>query len=189
MIVYLTGGIGTGKSTVLRMFAGLGARTLSADEIVRDLYNDPAVQARVAGVLGMRLPLDRGRIASVVFADAGARRRLEDVLHPLVAARVARLRDDLPPSEPLIYEMPLPPTPVPGDVVIVVTAPERVRLERLVGRGMDPQDASSRMAAQPPADAYGKDADFTIVNDGDAQALRNSVGRVWEELQRGTSPV
>lgn len=187
MIVYLTGGIGTGKSTVLRMFAELGARTLSADEIVRDLYSDPAVQARVADVLGMTLPLDRARIASVVFADPAARRRLEEVLHPLVRARVGELRDAS--GDPLIYEMPLPPTPAPGDVVIVVTAPEQVRLARLIERGMDLQDASSRMAAQPSADAYGKDADFTIVNDRDAQALRNSVGRVWEELQRGASPV
>jgi len=189
VIVYLTGGIGTGKSTVLRMLAELGARTVSADEIVRDLYADPAVQARVGEALGMTPPLDRVAIASVVFADAEARRRLEAIIHPLVTECVEALRRSEPADVPLVYEIPLPPRPQAGDVVIAITAPMEARLARLLDRGMSARDAEARIASQPRDDAYGKDARYTIVNDGDVEALRGAVDRIWKELQHGASRV
>ena len=187
MIVYLTGGVGTGKSTVLRMFAELGAITLAADDIVRELYQDPAVQAQIAILLGLDLPLDRQAIADIVFRDADARRQLEAVLHPRVAAR---LRDERAgAASPIIYEIPLLPTPSSDDLVIAIDAPMQVRLERLAQRGMPRDEAQRRIAAQPTPLDYGKDATHIIVNDGDAEQLRSRVAAIWKELQHGSATV
>lgn len=185
MIVYLTGGIGTGKSTVLRQFADLGADTMSADDVVRALYADPAVQNAVAEAVGEAMPLDTARIAGKVFADPDALRRLEQVFHPRVQQIVAATAEAKKDGEPLIYEVPLPPAPREGDLVVVVTAPLEIRLERLAKRGMAMDDARARMAAQPDADRYGKDAAYTIVNDGDESALRAAVTEIWQELHDG----
>lgn len=188
MIVFLTGGIGTGKSTVLGMFAELGATTVSADAVVRELYGRPEVQERIAQALGVPLPLDRAAIAARVFADDDARARLEAVIHPLVAAERDRYRQ----SEqigPVIYEIPLPPKPEPGDLVVAVTAPLELRQERLLARGMSREDLLRRIDVQPTAEEYGKYARYTIVNDGDLSRLRAVVSGVWEDLQHGPSTV
>lgn len=188
VIVYLTGGIGTGKSTVLDLFAQFGATTVSADEIVGDLYARPEVQARIAAALELELPLQRSAIASRVFLDHDARKRLESVIHPLVAAELERFRQP-DQAGPVIYEIPLLPTPQAGDVVIAVTAPLDLRLERLVARGMTRDDALRRMDVQPSPVEYGKHAGHTIVNDGDLPQLRAKVRGVWEDLQHGTSAI
>lgn len=188
MIVYLTGGIGTGKSTVLAMFAELGATTAAADEIVRDLYARPAVQNAVAHELGLGLPLDKSAVADLVFVDTDARTRLEALIHPLVADELAKRAAALPDAL-LVYEIPLLPKPGSNDVVVEVRAPIDLRLQRLIGRGMDRADAERRVAAQPSEDEYGKQARFTIVNDGDVSKLRAAVAQVWEELRDGSSAV
>lgn len=186
MIVYLTGGIGTGKSTVLGMFRELGAQTLSADEVVRELYADPAVQFEVAQAIDEELPLDPQRIAAKVFADAAALQRLEGVIHPRVQQLVLQAAAGLPAGSTLVYEVPLPPSPRPGEVVLAVAAPLPVRRARLAARGMAPADVAARIAAQPGADAYGKHARHILVNEGNLEALREDVARVWEELHHGT---
>lgn len=188
VIVYLTGGIGTGKSTVLGLFAELGATTVSADEIVRALYSRPEVQQRIAAVLGLGLPLDRAVIASRVFRNPEARQQLEAVLHPMVADSLQQWRAASH-SQPVVYEIPLLPAPEPDDVVVAVTAPLALRLQRLESRGMTREDALQRIEVQPIAADYGKSARFTIVNDGDLSELRTAVARVWEELRDGTSAI
>lgn len=189
MIVYLTGGIGTGKSTVLEMFGALGAETLSADRIVRDLYARPDVQAAVADLLALPIPLDKRSIAERVFADAEARTSLERLLHPLVRRESDRIFAELPEDAVMVYEIPLPPEPRCGDAVCLVTAPLDLRIERLLARGMTEADARARIAAQPGDTLYGKHAAHTIVNEGDLDALRAQVRHVWEELRHGQGPV
>jgi len=188
VIVYLTGGIGTGKSTVLRRLAELGATTIAADDIVRTLYADPLIQVQVSNALGLPLPFDRSAIADLVFSDADARERLESIVHPLVSDALERLRLQHFPS-PLVYEIPLPPRPHPGDVVIVVTSPLELRIQRLLSRGLTAADARRRIAAQPADSVYGKQASIEIVNDGDVEALQRRVDEVWEELQRDSSQI
>lgn len=191
MIVYLTGGIGTGKSTVLDLFAALGARTLSADRIVRDLYARPEVQKAVAELLALPLPLplDKRAIADRVFADPEARTSLEHLLHPMVRRESDRAFADVPDDEVIVYEIPLPPEPRCGDVVCLVTAPLDLRIARLIARGMTEADARARIGAQPSDTVYGKHAAHTIVNAGDLDALRAQVRQTWEELHHGQGAV
>lgn len=189
VIVYLTGGIGTGKSTVLGLFAELGAHTLSADDVVRDLYAEPDVQKAIADALMEPLPLERARIAAKVFNDPVALQRLELILHPRVRQIVRQAELALGPTDALIYEVPLPPAAQPGDRVVVVRAPLATRMERLMGRGMSAVDASARIDAQADESTYGKSADYNIVNQGSRDELAESVRVIWEDLQNGTSRI
>lgn len=189
MFVYLTGGIGTGKSTVLSMFADLGARIVSADVIVHALLADPGIQHRVGSALGVARPEDRREIADKVFGDEQALRALEAIVHPLVVSEIEALRRDISPEDVLVYEVPLLPTPGAGEPVIVVEAPLQSRLERLHDRGMSDQDARARIAAQPDESAYRAIASYVIRNDGDQDTLHERVESVWKELHSGASNI
>ena len=184
MLVFLTGGIGVGKSTVLSMFADLGAEVESADAMVHRLLERADVQAEVDRAIGPVDATDRAAIAAKVFADHDALRRLEAVLHPRVRDTLAARRAQLASDAILVFEQPLPPNPQPGDVVITVEADPAVRLARLARRGMAEEDARARMRTQPESAAYAANAAYTIVNNGDPQALRSRVEWVWKELCR-----
>lgn len=184
MMVYLTGGIGTGKSTALSMFADRGARIVSADVIVHTLLVQPELQAVIANMLGIEDASDRATIARAVFADPEALRRLEALVHPLVAEEIDELRRSLPPTAILVYEVPLPPTPKPGEVVIAVEAPLDVRMQRLRARGLSETDASARIAVQADAATYRQFATHVLSNAGDEASLSEAVDKIWEELQR-----
>lgn len=184
MFVYLTGGIGTGKSTVLSMFADLGARIISADLIVHALLREPELQQVIAHALGIPDASNRQLIADRVFNDEPALRKLEELIHPLVAEEIADLRASLPSGEILVYEVPLPPSPAAADVVVSVEAPIEVRRSRLIARGMTEADAEARIALQPDPTVYREHATHIITNDGDESALAAAVERVWEVLQR-----
>lgn len=187
MMVYLTGGIGTGKSTVLSMFADLGARIVSADVIVHALLASPEVQSIVAGMLDLDDAGDRREIAKRVFSDPEALRKLEDLLHPLVAAEIEEIRATLPAQEVLVYEVPLPPSPRTGERVVVVEAPMEDRIARLEARGFTREESEARIAVQVDVETYRQNADYVLANDGDVQALHEGVGEVWEALSRDAS--
>lgn len=182
MLVFLTGGIGAGKSTVLSMFADLGAEVESADALAHRLLERADVQAEVQRAVGPVDVSDRSAIAAKVFGDSAALRRLEDVLHPLVREALAVRRTQLGSDGILVFEQPLPPQPQPGDVVISVEADPTVRLARLEDRGMTKAAAQARMRIQPDAATYAANAVYTIVNNGDPRELRAQVESVWKEL-------
>ena len=189
MIIWLTGGIGCGKSSVATMFAALGARTIDADAIVHSLYERTDVQTAVGAVVGLETPLTRSDVARRVFGDDAVLRSLEAVLHPLVRAEFARERAATPDGELLLIEIPLPPTPEASDVVICVEADERIRVERLRGRGMQDADIFARIAAAPGRQAYKEHATFVIENNQDLAALQAAALRVWKELPHGESAI
>ena len=190
----LTGGIGTGKSAVARVLRDMGVTVIDADEAVRAVQAPGAdglhrlVDAFGASILTERGELDRGRLAGLVFADPQARRRVEEIIHPLVrqwmAARhmeaVERGEDVVVHDIPLLFE-----TRGPGgfDAVLLVYAPEEVQLRRLVElRGMREEDARARIAAQLPIDEKRRRATHVIENTGTLDDLRKAVRRVWSEL-------
>lgn len=189
MIVQLTGGIGCGKSSVARMFVEFGAHSVDADEIVHALYERQDVQELVGSAVGLHAPLTRGDVARRVFGDDSSLRRLEAVIHPMVYQRMAELRAANPPGAVLVYEVPLPPRPEAGDIVVCVEADEGTRVERLRGRGMQDGDIYARIAAAPGPMAYREFADHIIVNNGDLDSLRARVEQVWKDIQDGARSI
>jgi dephospho-CoA kinase len=186
----LTGGIGSGKSTVAALLAERGARVVDADRIAREVVapGTPGLAAVVAefgeGVVGPDGSLDRPALAAVVFADSAARGRLDGIVHPLVRARAAEAIATAPSDAVVVQDVPLlVETGQAGsyDLVLVVETDEEVRVGRLVERGLSAEDARARIASQATDDQRRAVADVVLRNDGDRAALAAQVERFWAE--------
>jgi dephospho-CoA kinase len=190
MRIGLTGGIGSGKSTVAALLAERGARVVDADRIAREVLEPgtPGLAAVVeefgAGVLSKDGSLDRPALAAVVFADPGARARLDAVVHPLVRARAAEAVASAPADAVVVQDVPLlVETGQAGsyDLVLVVEADEATRVDRLVQRGLTADDARARIASQATDEQRRAVADVVLRNDGDRAELAAQVDRFWAE--------
>jgi dephospho-CoA kinase len=192
LTVGLTGGIGSGKSTVARMLADRGAIVIDADQLAREAVargtaGFDAVRRRFGDeVVGTDGDLDREALAAIVFADESARRELEAIVHPEVRRRVAdtviahaETDDIVVLDSPLLIE-----TGAHRDcaVVVVVSADPQTQIDRLVARGMDEADARSRLASQMSTEEKVAFADMVIDNDGSLDELRAEADRVWDRL-------
>jgi dephospho-CoA kinase len=186
----LTGGIGSGKSTVAGLLAARGARIVDADRIAREVVEPgtPGLEAVAAafgpGVLTPDGALDRPALAAVVFADADARRRLDGIVHPLVRARAAEVVAAAPPDAVVVQDVPLlVETGQAGsyDLVLVVEADLDTRVRRLVGRGVSEEDARARIAAQATDEQRRAVADVVLDNSGTVEELEAQVERFWAE--------
>jgi dephospho-CoA kinase len=193
LLVGLTGGIGSGKSTVARMLAARGAVVIDADVLARQAVEPgtsglDAVVARFGdGVLGPDGSLDRHALASIVFADVVARDDLEAIVHPAVRLAIAEAvaahahtDDVVVVDSPLLIET--------GahegfPVVVVVAASADARVARLVEHGMAEADVRARMAAQMPLEEKMAVADEVVDNDGTEIDLEERVERLWSELR------
>ena len=188
--VGLTGGIGSGKSTVARALARRGAVVIDADTIAREVVEpgQPGLAAVVerfgAGVLDGDGRLDRPKLAALVFDDAAARADLNAIVHPRVAAETARRIGAASSDAVVVIDVPLLVEAARSgyDLVVVVEAPEAVRLERLVGRGMDPDDARKRMGAQATDAERRKVADVVLDNSGTEEDLERQIDALWAQL-------
>ena len=186
----LTGGIGSGKSTVAGLLAARGARIVDADRIAREVVEPgtPGLEAVVAAfgqeVLTPEGALDRPALAAVVFADPDARRRLDGIVHPLVRARATELVAAAPPDAVVVQDVPLlVETGQAGsyDLVLVVEADLDTRVRRLVGRGLAEDDARARIAAQASDEQRRAVADVVLDNSGSVEDLEAQVDRFWTE--------
>jgi dephospho-CoA kinase len=188
--VGLTGGIGSGKSTVALMLAQRGAVVVDGDQIARDLVEpgEPALAAIVQrfgpGVLAADGTLDRAGLAGVVFPDPAALADLDAIMHPRIAARAAQMLVEagLTSAPAVVYDMPLLVETGRADdfdVVVVVHAPMEVRLARLAVRGVDVADAHQRMARQATDEERAAVADILIDNSGGEDKLERGVSRAW----------
>jgi dephospho-CoA kinase len=190
----LTGGIGSGKSSVARRLAELGALVIDADLVAREVVEPGtdglrAVAAEFgAGVLDAEGRLDRPALAAIVFGDEAARGRLNGILHPRIRARAAERIAAAPAGTVVVQDVPLlVETGQAGayDLVLVVEAPPELRVQRLArDRGMPAEQARSRMAAQATDEQRRAAADVVIVNDGTPERLRADVDRFWAERVR-----
>jgi dephospho-CoA kinase len=186
--VGLTGGIGSGKSTVAQLFAGLGAYVIDADAIAREVVSAGSEGlAELVAAFGPEIltddgALDRQTLASLVFADESARARLNAITHPRIAARTAELMAALPDDAVVIHDVPLlAELGLQGayDLVVVVDAPDALRVARLVERGLSEDDAQARIAAQASREQRLAIADVVIDNGGSLDSLREQVQRSW----------
>jgi dephospho-CoA kinase len=190
--VAITGGIGAGKSELLRAFARHGAATISSDEIVHALIReDDAVKRALVEHFGERIlgpdgVIDRARVGEIVFSDRAELEWLEALLHPLASAAYLAWRDGLaalpdPPAVcvtevPLLYETG---AEARFDVVVAVTAPRDVRISRVVR-----PDLELRERRLLPDEEKMRRADFALVNDGSLRELDAFAARVMAELTR-----
>ncbi|MEI4270922.1 dephospho-CoA kinase [Klenkia sp. LSe6-5] len=184
----LTGGIGSGKSTVAALLVERGAHLVDADQIAREVVEPgtPGLAAVVEAfgpqVLTPQGALDRPALAAVVFADPQQRARLDAVVHPLVRARAAELVAAAPPDAVVVQDVPLlVETGQAGtfDLVVVVQAPLDVRLARLAERGTPEADARARIAGQATDEERAAVADVVLTNAGSRAELAAQVDRFW----------
>ena len=187
--VGLTGGIGSGKSMVAARLAHCGAWIIDSDRIAREVveFGTPGLRAVVdefgKEVLAEDGRLDRPALAARVFDDAGARSRLNAIVHPLVAARSAELAATAPPDAIVVHDIPLlveNHMAARFQLVVVVHTNAAVRLRRLVEqRGMAPQDAAARIAAQATDGQRQAAADVWLDNSASLQHMYAAVDRLW----------
>ena len=189
-VLGLTGGIGSGKSMVARMFAQLGADVIDADQLAREVVEpgQPALE-EIAAAFGQEilLPdgrLNRSKLAGIIFADGGARARLNAITHPKIRERidaeVAARRSGsgvLIVDIPLLYENARTAT---VETVIVVWVDPETQLRRLQERdGLTLEQARQRIAAQMPLDEKRARADLVIDNSGSRANTRRQVEAIY----------
>lgn len=194
LVVGLTGGIGSGKSTVARALAERGARVLDADEIVSEVYRDLGILERIEREVGPGVVgpggVDRHSLARKIFGELGARERLNAIVHPEVRRRM-RERTEIwkagpdPPSL-IVWDVPL--LIESGgyrevDRVVVVWASRPTRIRRVVERmGASADDVQARDEAQMPLHQKLAYAHHVVNNDSDESALLGEVERLLAEL-------
>lgn len=193
--VGLTGSVAAGKSTVAEVWREAGVPVVSADDLARRVVEPGTVGLRRVveafgeGILTENGSLDRAALRSRVFRDAEERRRLEEILHPLIAERRSRWMEEaekegapLAVAEiPLLFEAGLEND---FDVVVVVDASSEVRLRRLMDdRGLEEEEARRMMDAQMEAEEKRRRADFVLVNEGDIVGLRGAAVALLDRLR------
>jgi dephospho-CoA kinase len=194
LLVGLTGGIASGKSTVSAMLAERGAEIIDADHIARQVVM-PGTPAWCKirdhfgpGVLYPDGSLDRQALADLVFGDQAKLTVLNEITHPAIFARIAdRLEDHHDQDVVVVLDAALliEAGLADGvDVVIVTHSPREIQVERLAAKGVGARDASSRIAAQLEPEKRLARADIRIDNTGSLEALGRRVDEVWEDLQR-----
>jgi dephospho-CoA kinase len=193
----LTGGIGSGKSTVAALLAARGAVVVDADRIAREVVEPgtpglaSVAEAFGRGILTPEGALDRAALAGIVFADPEARARLDAVVHPLVRHRTAELVAAAAADAVVVNDVPLLVETGQAssyDVVLVVQADTETRVARLVQRGLTEQDARARIAAQATDEQRRAVADVVLDNSGSPGELAEQVERFWvEHVEPGRS--
>ena len=193
IVVALTGGIGSGKSTVSAVLAARGAVIVDADAIVKELQQaGTPLLARLAerfgpGIIGADGELDRPALAAIAFNDDTALKDLNGIVHPAVREEMARRIDAEASSDRIVVlDTPLLNVKPGRDFagVIVVDVPTDIAVERLVTyRAMDEADARARIAKQISREERVAGADWVIDNSGDLAALEPQIDELWAWLQ------
>jgi dephospho-CoA kinase len=187
----LSGGIGSGKSTVAKIFADLGAVVIDADAISREVLEpgqigyENTILTFGESVLSESGSIDRKKLAELVFQNPAQLAKLEAIIHPAVIGRVAQIRESLPASAIVVYDTPLlveKNLKSQFDKVIIVLADEQIRKERLVTRGLELPDIEARISNQATDSQRSDVADYIIYNDGTLAQLQDNVTKVWKQL-------
>jgi dephospho-CoA kinase len=193
LLVGLTGGLGSGKSTVARMLQHRGAEVFDADQLARlaVIPGSPGYEKVVrhfgSSVVGPTGDIDREALATRVFGDTEARRALESIVHPevfrLLAEQIEAYRST---DRVVVFDAPL--IVETGfdkavDFLVVVAASEEIQVARVAGeRAMTAEEARARMAAQASTEEKERSADYILTNDGTTQDLERQVDDLWKKL-------
>jgi dephospho-CoA kinase len=194
LLVGLTGGIGAGKSTVAELLRQRGAVIIDADQAGRTVVEPgrPALAALVQhfgdGILQPDGSLDRPALADLAFATDESTAVLNGITWPAMRDEIQRQVDEAPPDAVVVCDAAILlesdfAEQFMRDVVIVVEAPMDARIDRLVARGLRPEDAARRLAAQMTDEERRTYATHVVDNDGDPEDLVPQVDALWAELQ------
>jgi dephospho-coA kinase len=187
--VGLTGGIGSGKSTVARLLAARGASIVDADAIAREVVEpgtpglSEVVEAFGPTILTGDGALDRAALAERVFGDPGDRSRLEAITLPRIAQVAAHRMEEAGPGGVAVYDVPLLVEQAMEDLfdcVLVIETPPVLRLARLQSRGLSRQETDRRMAGQADDEERRRVADVLLLNNGTETDLADGVDWLWE---------
>jgi dephospho-CoA kinase len=200
LLVGLTGGIGSGKSTVAELLAERGAVVIDADDLARRAVApgtpgfDRVVETFGRDILGPDGGIDRAALADIVFADPSRLRELEAIIHPEVARLlVESLEPFRDTDDVVVYAVPLLAERGMAqgfDVVVVVVADVDRRIERLMrDRGMTAEEVRARVAAQLTDEERARVADVLLDNDGEPERLIPQVNRLWTDLAKRAAAV
>lgn len=194
ILVGLTGGIGSGKSTVAGILRDLGAEVIDADEVGHSVYRpgtagwEAVVAAFGPEVVAADGTIDRRRLGAQVFGDAAARARLNAIVHPLIGEEIRRRISQavtLAPARPVILEAALLLEAgwhhAVGEVWLVTARRETVTARLVVNRGLSEEEVEARRAAQMPEEQRRQQVQVVIENDGDVASLRQRVLTLWQE--------
>jgi dephospho-CoA kinase len=193
LLVGLTGGIGSGKSTVARLLERRGAAVIDADQLAREAVAkgtpgfERVVEAFGTDVVTPGGELDRPALAARIFSDPVQKATLEAIVHPEVARRFSDQVDTFRATDrivvyvtPLLVELGLAPA---FDVVVVVTASPHLRVSRVASdRGLSPDEVRGRLAVQATDEQRAEVAGVLIDNDGSLADLEPQVDRLWSDL-------
>ena len=192
-MVGLTGGIGSGKSTVAGLLTERGAIVVDADAIARMVVEpgQPAL-AQLAEAFGPEIlrsdgSLDRAALAERAFVSDETRKQLEAITHPAIAIEFFAQLAAAPPDRIVVHDVPLLVESTRGmkyDAVIVVEAPMETRLTRLEARGVPRADAERRIPLQASDEDRRKVATWVLDNGGGVDQLERQVARIWPDLER-----
>lgn len=191
LIVALTGGIGSGKSTVGQMFADLGAIVVDSDQLARNVVErgttgfDQIVAAFGDEVL-KNGDLDRGALAEVIFKDPAKRSLLEQITHPLIRQAFAKIVESASSNAIVINQIPLlveSKHDYKFDHIITVSSSEDIRIQRLLKRGLNLSQIEQRIKAQSTDSQREAISNTVITNDKTQSELLQDVEKVWELLQ------
>jgi dephospho-CoA kinase len=195
-LVGLTGGIGSGKSTVSEMFRALGASVIDADQVAREVVQ-PGTEAlvevarRFPGTVDAQGHLDRAALGARIFSDPAERAALNAILHPRIQAEVQRQTAELAAAgvETVLYDAAL--LIENGlhhgmDGVVVVWVPAQLQRARLMARdGLSEAEAQARIAAQAPLETKRALATWVVDNAGSREQTREQVVEIWKALRVG----
>ena len=191
MLVALTGGIASGKSTVAQLFAQHGAVVIRADDLAREVVAkggrayDQVVAHFGNQILTADGQVDRTKLAAIVFNEPSELTALEEITHPAVQAQLAIRMADIDSRQIVIYEVPLLIEKNlfnKFDKSIAVIADLELRAQRAQERGLDPADFYARVENQTSDEQRRKSVDIVIENNGDLSQLAQQVDRAWQQL-------
>ena len=190
LVVALTGGIGSGKSTVGQIFAQLGAIVIDSDQLARDVIERGSIGFNeVVTKFGDEIlkngEIDRQILASLIFKDPAKRSELEQITHPLIRRAFAKMVSTASPDSIVINQIPLlveSNHDYKFDHIITVSASESIRSERLIKRGLTNDQIKQRMGAQATDQMREDIADSVIINEKNEQELTDQVEKIWEQL-------
>ena len=191
LIVALTGGIGSGKTMVGEIFAELGALVVDSDQLAREVVERGSkgfdlIVTEFGDEILKNGDLDRAALASSIFKDPKKRAKLEEITHPLIRQSFAKIVSSAGSESIIINQIPLlveSKHDYKFDHVITISAPEKIRTERLLKRGLALTQIEQRMKAQATDAQREVISDTVIVNDKSEQELLAQVEKVWESLK------